>query len=85
MAAEATVVVEVIQDQPEAAPRHPGLTAVQQYAQAPEPLGKARAEATAAAVLAHHDRVQRGQAALYDKDRARWAVQKPAPLFPREI
>ena len=67
--AEVTVVVEVIQDQPEAAPRHQGVTAVQQYAQAPELLGKALAEATAVVPLPHHDRVQHGQAAQYDKNR----------------
>lgn len=69
--AEVTAVVEVIQDQPEAAPRHQGLTAVHQYAQAPERLGQALAEATAAVPLAHHDRVPHGQAVRYGKDRAR--------------
>ena len=65
---EVTVVVEAIQDQPEAARQ--GLTAVHQYAQAPEQLGKAPAEATAVAALAHHGRAQPGRAVPYDKDRA---------------
>ena len=70
-AAEVTAVVEVIQDQPAAAPRHQGLMVVHQYAQAPERLGQAPAEATAVAPLAHHDRVPHGQAVQYGKDRAR--------------
>ena len=70
MVAEVIVVVEVIRDQHEAAPRHQGLTAVHQYAPVPEPLGKAPAEATAVVPLAHRDPVQRGQAARSDKDRA---------------
>ena len=70
MVAEVTAVVEAIQDQREAAPRHQGLTAVHQYAQAPELRGKALAEATAVVPLGHHDQVQHGPAALYDKDRA---------------
>ena len=67
--AEVTAVVEVTLDQPEAVPRHQGVTAVQQYAQAPE--RQAPAEATAVAPLAHHERVQHGQAARYGKNRAR--------------
>ena len=67
-AAEATVVVEVIQDHPEA-PQD--LMAVHQYAQAHGRLEQAPAEATAAALLAHHERVQHGQAVRYGKDRAR--------------
>ena len=59
--AEATAVVEVIQDQPEAARRHQGITAVR-HAQAP-------AEAIAVVPLEHHDRVQHGQAAQYGKNR----------------
>ena len=62
MAAEVTAAVEVIQGQPEAAPRHRGLTAVHQYARAPERLGQAPAEATAVVPLAHHERVRHGQA-----------------------
>ena len=69
-AAEVTAVVEVIPDQPEAAPRHQELTAVHQYAQTPERLEQAPAEAMALVPLAHHDRVQHVQAAQYDKDRA---------------
>ncbi len=69
MAAEVTAAVEVIQDQPEAAHRHQGLTAVHQSVQVPEQLGQAPAEATAVVPLAHHERVQHA-AALYDKDRA---------------
>ena len=61
--AEVTVVVEVIQDQPEAA--------IHQYAQVPERPGQALAEATAVALLAHHERAQHDQAARYGKDRAR--------------
>ena len=67
---EVTVVAEVIQDRPEAAPHHQGLTAVQQYAQAPEPQGQALAEATAAVPLAPRDQAQHVQAARSDKDRA---------------
>ena len=68
--AEVTVVVEVIQDQPEAALHRQGLTVVHRYAQALEPLGQALAEATAVAVLlAHRERVQHGQAAQYGKNR----------------
>ena len=70
--AEVTVVVEVIQDQPEAAPHRQGLTAVHRYAQVPERLGQAPAEAMVAAVpLVHHDRVQLGQAAQCGKNRPR--------------
>ena len=68
--AEVTVVVEVIQDQPEAVPRHQELTAVHQYAQVPERLGQALAEATAAVLRARHERVRPVQAARCDKDRA---------------
>ena len=67
--AEVTAVVEVIHDQPEATPRHQGLTAVLQCALVPDLLGQALVEATVVAPLAHHDRVQHGQAARSDKDR----------------
>ena len=79
-----TVVVEVIQDQPEAAHRHQEHTVVQQYVQVPERLEQVPAEATAVAPLAHHDRAQRGQAAPCGKDRPRGAVRKPVPLSPQE-
>ena len=70
--AEVTAVVEVIQDQPEAAPHHQGFTAVQPYVQALGRPGQVLAEAMAAAVpLAHHARVRHGQAARYGKNRPR--------------
>ena len=65
---EATVVVEVIQDQPAAAPQ--GLMAAHQYAQALARLGQALAEPTAVAPSVHHERAQHGRAARYDKNRA---------------
>ena len=75
--AEVTAVVEVIQDQPEAV--------VHQYAQVPERLEQALAEATVAvAPLVHHERAQRGQAARYDKNRPQGAVRGPVPLSPQE-
>ena len=71
--AEVTAVVEVIQDQPVAAPiHHQGLTAVHQYVQVPGQQGQAPAEATVAAVpLVHHAPVRRGQAVQCGKNRAR--------------
>lgn len=70
-AAEVPVVVEVIQDRPEAAPHHQGLTAVHRYAQALGQLEQAPAEATAVAPLAHHERVRHGQAVQCGKNRTR--------------
>lgn len=65
-----TAVVEIIQDQPVAAPHHQGLMAVPQYVQVPGQQGQAPAEATAAAVpLVHRVPVQRGQAVQCVKNR----------------
>lgn len=66
-----TAVVEVIQDQPVAAPHHQGLMAVPQYVQVPGQQGQAPAEATAVALLVHHEQAQCDQVVQYGKDRAR--------------
>ena len=71
MAAEVTVVVEVIQDPPEVTLHRRGLTGVHQCAQAPEQQVRAPVEVMAAVPRVQPDRAQGGRAARYDKNRLR--------------
>ena len=87
-AVEVTAVAGVTghrQEPPEAAAIRPRGHMAARYSQVLEPVEQAPAEATVAVPPpAHHDRVQRGQAAQYVKDRVPRAARRPVPLFPQE-